>query len=700
MNSRPIVQSLLILLLAVALPAAAQPVQSDHIQVQLVAETSAVSPGEPFWVGLHLKPDAGWHTYWRNSGDSGLPTRIDWTLPEGAVASELHWPYPERKPFGDMTNFGYGEVLLLTEITPPADWQGAGFPLRAEANWLVCAEVCIPGSAELNLELPTTSRSNPPPDPRWADAFEAARNRVPTPVDWQAGFQIDDTTVRVQIASDRPVFADAAAVRFFPITPEVMRNHAPATGWNPGQLALSQEKSAYFFQHPENLEGVVVVSGADGERAYRVSASEGLLPGFTLTPDTTPVPMAGSDLTLPLVLLLAAGGGLILNLMPCVFPVLSLKALALVKKGALARREQRHHALAYTVGVLVAFLAVAGVLLLLRAGGAAVGWGFQLQSPWFVALLAYLMFVMGLSLSGVVHFGDRLMGVGNNLTQGGGLKSSFFTGVLAVVVASPCSAPFMGTAIGFAVIQPPLSALSIFAALGFGMALPFLAIGLIPALGRWLPRPGPWMNTFKKLMAWPLYATVAWLLWVLSRQTGMSGLPVVLLGMGLLAVAAWVWGRRFHWSAQQRRLGVAGSGLATLAALALLAAPAMQASTERSVVVGDYWEPFSQARFDELRASGRPVFVNVTADWCLSCIANEQLVLGREPFRDTLADTDTVYLKGDWTNMNPEITEFLALHGRNGVPLYVLYPARAGADPVILPQLLTGTIIQRAFQSI
>ena len=698
MRSRLFVLVLLTLLLG--LPAAAQPVQGDHIQVELLAETSAVSPGEPFWVGLRLSPDPGWHTYWQNPGDSGLPTRVDWQLPEGAVASEIHWPYPQRIPFGDMTNFGYKEVLLLTEITPPAEWEGTGFPLQAEANWLVCADICIPGSADLQLEVPVTSRASPPTDPRWAGAFEAARARLPTPVDWQAGFEVDETTVRYQIATDRPVFAGAETVAFFPLQLEVMATGAPDMAWNPGQLALRQDRSVYFLQTPPVFEGVVVVSDADGNHAYRVSAREGLLPGFELQADTAPVAMAGADLTLPLVLLLAMGGGFILNLMPCVFPVLSLKALALVKKGALARREQRRHALAYTLGVLVSFVAVAAVLLALRAGGAAVGWGFQLQSPWFVALLAYLMFVMGLSLSGVVHFGDRLMGVGSNLTRGDGLRSSFFTGVLAVVVASPCSAPFMGTAIGFAVIQPPASALAIFIALGLGMALPFLAMGLIPALGRWLPRPGPWMDTFKKLMAWPLYATVAWLLWVLSRQTDAAGLPLVLLGMALLGSAAWLWGNRQRWSPPRQYLGTAGSALATVLALGLLAPPAMEASTDRPLRGGDYWEPFTRERFDALRATGQPVFVNVTADWCLSCIANEQLVLGRADFRDTLADTDTVYLKGDWTNMNPEITEFLALHGRNGVPLYVLYPARGDAGPVILPQLLTGTIIEQAFRQL
>lgn len=667
--------------------------------VELLSETSAVNPEEPFWVGIHLDADDGWHTYWQNSGDSGLATRIDWVLPPGAEASEIHWPYPERLPFGDMTNFGYKDVLLLTQITPPADWDQLAFPLSAEVNYLVCADVCIPGSADLQLEIPVTSRSHPPADPAVEGEFANARARVPTPVDWQAGFEVSEDGVRYQLATSEPVFANATSVEFFPLAADVMANSSPQLAWNPGQVAIQQARSDFFMQAPERFPAVLVVHTPDQTQAYQFTAAPGLLANFNLQAGSLSPTMADTTLGLPLVLLLAMSGGLILNLMPCVFPVLSLKALALVKKSTLARRQQQLHALAYTVGVLVCFVTVAGLLLLLRAGGTAVGWGFQLQSPWFVALMAYLMFVMGLSLSGVVHFGDRLMGMGSQLTGGEGLGSSFFTGVLAVVVASPCSAPFMGTAIGFAVIQPPLVALLIFAALGLGMALPFLAIALIPNLARLLPRPGPWMDTFKKLMAWPLYATVVWLLWVLSRQTGMNGLPPVLLGMLLLATAAWLWGQRYSWTAQRQRWGIASSAGATLLALSLLATPAMEATTHTLQRPADaLWESFSPTRLEELRAAGQSVFINITADWCLSCLANEQLVLAGEGFEQTLANTNTVYLKGDWTNMNPEISDFLAQHGRSGVPLYVLYPS--GAEPVILPQLLSLGILERAFGQI
>jgi thiol:disulfide interchange protein len=390
------------------------------------------------------------------------------------------------------------------------------------------------------------------------------------------------------------------------------------------------------------------------------------------------------------VLLSALLGGLLLNPMPCVFPVLSLKALSLAQGGGKGRRVQALHGLSYTLGVLLSFALVAALLLGLRAGGAAIGWGFQLQSPGFVGLLALLLFALGLSLSGLGHFGSGLMGAGERLTQGGGYRASFFTGVLAAAVASPCTAPFMGTALGVAVLLPPALALTVFLALGLGMALPFLLLSLVPRLGRRLPRPGPWMETFKQALAFPLYLTVIWLLWVLGRQAGVDALALALVGLLCLGLALWLFDRPAGVHSAWRR-GAAWSllGLALLSLYLPGRAPPADALEPR---------PFSERTLAELRAQGVPVFVNMTADWCITCLANERVALNTAAVRQAFERRGVVYLKGDWTRRDPAITQYLARYGRNGVPLYVLYAP--GQEGRVWPQLLTPALALEALDSV
>ncbi|MGB0211768.1 protein-disulfide reductase DsbD family protein [Algiphilus sp.] len=659
--------------------------QHDHLRVALVSETTHIQPGTPFRVALRMQPETHWHTYWRNPGDSGIETRFDWTLPDGFSAAPIDWPYPERLPIEPLVNYGYsGEHALPVTVTPPADLPtGEPVTLTLDASWLVCKVECIPGEATLTLRMPVRDRA-PEAAAEQAAMFAWADARQPVPRDRAARFATDGGHLSLQVPMPEAPNVEALAV--FPAQPELV-DHAAAASLrhDAGQLQLSQPLSDYFAGADARVEFVIVDTAA-GE-AVSVIAEHGEL--------STGAATAGAGDSgrpaLGWILLLALGGGALLNLMPCVFPVLSLKALHIVEGGG----HQRAQALAYTAGVLVAFGVVAGALLAVRSAGAAVGWGFQLQSPAFIAILAYLLFAMGLSLSGLVHFGTGWMGAGQKLTERGGLAGSFFTGVLACVVASPCTAPFMGTALGFAVTQPPAIALGIFLALGLGMAAPMLLIGFLPGLARVLPKPGAWMEAFKQAMAFPLYLTVVWLLWVLARQTAPNGLAAVMTGLVLLAFALWLWGRGQGRPA--RWLRGATVAAAVVAALALVALPAAP-GTATAARTADAWQPWQPGRVAALRDEGRGVFVNMTADWCVTCLVNERVALSTDTVRAHMRDNDIVYLKGDWTRRDAAITEYLARFDRNGVPLYVYYPSDPDAEPTVLPQILTPDIVVRNLQ--
>ncbi|WP_051687310.1 protein-disulfide reductase DsbD [Microbulbifer sp. HZ11] len=405
--------------------------------------------------------------------------------------------------------------------------------------------------------------------------------------------------------------------------------------------------------------------------------------GSTETIVSPPGPLqsgGASDGSLLLAMALAFGGGLLLNLMPCVFPVLSIKALAITHSGD----RQHLHGWSYTAGVVATFLLIAALMLALRTAGEAVGWGFQLQSPVVVAALAYLFFAMGLSLSGLTEFGGRLMGLGAG-SESRGLGGSFSTGALATVVASPCTAPLMGSALGFAVTQPAPIALAVFAALGFGMAAPFLLLTYVPTLAQRLPRPGPWMDTLKQLLAFPMYLTAVWLLWVLGRQTGSDGVALVLAGAVAIAFALWLWPAATFNGNRWLRSGFAIAAIAGAVWVLpnLSSAPGQMAQSK-----SDYWQPYSPEALESARSEGRPVLINMTAAWCITCLANEKVVLSSDAIKAAVGDMGFTALKGDWTNQDPQITDLLARYGRSSVPLYLLFPA-GGGEPQILPQILT-----------
>ncbi len=696
--SRSMVRFTLVALWAASLlpqVAAADAVAADHVEVELVAETSALNVDADNWLGLRIKPEDGWHVYWRNPGDSGLPTGIDWQLPAGLTAGELQWPYPHITRLGDIVNYGYGEETLLpVALHIDAAANGDSFEIHGKAHWLVCKDVCIPGSAQLSLTLPRAT-GDAAIDPRWRDLFAHARTQLPqpAPADWSVHFaaQGDDFSLGI-----RGVHLSAGGdIEFFPYASDLLNHSAPVRLANEGEhgLRLSQKLGDAFVKAPEQVDGVLVVHDGDATKAWELHATPGSVAPVPLSaakPIAAPIAaVAAPPGGLALILLFALLGGLILNLMPCVFPMLSLKAISVLEGRGKVPRVQRGHALAYTGGVLATFGGLAGLLLILRSSGEAVGWGFQLQQPAFVAGLAYLFFAMGLSMSGVVNFGTRLMGVGQSLTTDSGYRGSFFTGVLAVAVASPCTAPFMGTALGYALAQPAAIAISVFLALGLGLALPFLLIGFFPKFGAFLPRPGAWMETFKQVMAFPLYLTVVGLLWVLGGLTDRDGMTIAMIGMTLIALALWLWNRS-GWFANVLK------AICVVLALALLAAPQIRlrditSDSAAHASTGAAHEAWSEARVAELRAQGKTVFVNFTADWCLTCKVNERATLASSTVANAFAAQDVTWLEGDWTRNDPAITALLTQFNRSGVPLYLLYVK--GGDAKVLPQILTPGIV-------
>lgn len=700
--------ALLLLALVVANGARAQEfplVQGQHVDAQLVPEQLAAVPGETLWVALRLVHAERWHTYWLNPGEAGLPTRIEWQLPPGVSAGSIGWPTPERFDLpGNVTDFGYtGEIFLLVPLSIDAGFNATELSLGADARWLECDDVCIPGGATLSLTLPVQQSGAAPINSDFAYGFAATRATLPRQdVPLNATFFFRDGQMNLLVQTVDHLFEGARGISFIPDENGLV-DYTAAQDVNVqlASLQLTQAQYPRLKAVPERIGGLLLVDGADGRQvSYQVVAQPDPLAESAIASElgagreATPT----ESLPLPLVFGFALLGGLILNLMPCVFPVLSLKVLSLAQGAHGPLRTQRLHGLAYAAGVILSFLLLAVVLLALQAGGAAIGWGFQLQQPWFVAALVFLFFVMGLSMSGVVEFGTSLMGVGGALQEREGYKGSFFTGVLASVVASPCTAPFMGAALGFAFTQSMLVALTVFVALGLGMALPFLVFSFVPTLARLLPKPGAWMLTFRQILAFPLYATAVWLLWVLGQQGGVNAMALVVGGCVLLAFACWLWQRR-HVSGW-RRLGYALSLGSVALTATLLFSPLLRSATSSTLVIdgAEAFEPYSAARLAALRAEGKPVFVNMTAAWCITCLVNERAALDRDAVRRAFAERRIVALKGDWTRQDPEITAFLQQFGRSGVPLYLLYDKTG--TPTVLPQLLTEASVLAALEKI
>ncbi|MDO8321909.1 MAG: protein-disulfide reductase DsbD family protein [Phenylobacterium sp.] len=685
---------------AFAFPAMAAPVQTGHIEAELVARDQGVTPGGTVHVALRQKIQKGWHTYWRNSGDSGDATRISWTLPAGWTTGEFVWATPSRQPTGPLMNYGYqGEVLLPVAVTAPKSARpGDTVTLKAAVAFLVCADICIPEDALLTLELAVVA-SAPQPDARWAGPITKALEAAPKPAGLTATFVKDEGALKLAVAG--AVLKGADDAYFYPFKSTVIDHAKPqALERGPEGLTLTLSPGYDFTQGPPPaaLDGVLSLGG----KAYELSAAEGPPPAGTSglgPPPAKPAPIAGEGLGLALAFVYALLGGLVLNLMPCVFPILAMKATSLAGH-AHERSAARAQGLAFLAGVLATFLALAGVLIAIRAGGSAVGWGFQLQSPVVVAGLALLMLAVALNLSGLFEVGTSLQGVGTGLASRQGLAGAFFTGALAVVVAAPCTAPFMGPALGWALTQSAPVALAVFLGLGLGFAAPFTLAAFAPGLLARLPKPGPWMETFKKLMAFPMYGTAAWLVWVLTVQAGEMGLARVLAAAVVLALAAWVLGlaqRRQATGGKPLALAAVGAVLA-IGAFVLVLVPAYGVATSALAEAAPGSIPeavYSPEAVAEARAAGKPVFVNFTAAWCVTCQVNEKVAFATAEAAEAFTRTGAVYLKADWTRKDAVIAAELARHGRAGVPLYLVYGVKS-PDPVILPQFLTPAMVAKA----
>jgi thiol:disulfide interchange protein DsbD len=677
----------LLFALLLAIPAWGQPSPGPKVQPRLVAEQGAVAPGGAVTVALEEKIAPGWHTYWKNAGDAGAPTQIQWILPAGWKAGPIQWPRPKRLAVGPLMDYGYeGTAWLLTGLTAPADAPAGPVTIRAKASWLVCQQICVPEEAALSVTLNVGAQTA---DGAASRQFAAARAQLPVASPWKAryatGENLDIYVAAPSLAQRHPASAD-----FFPARAGLIRNAAPQlVGYAKDGLVLRTTPDGKLNGA---LEGLLVLTGSDGStQALELSAERGPVP-----PVEFPAAAADAGLSLWLVLAFAFLGGLILNVMPCVLPILAMKALALTQHGEADHGARRRgESFSYAGGAILSFTALGLAILLLRAGGESVGWGFQMQSPISVAGFALLVFAVGLNLSGLFEVGSITAGGG--LTGKSGHAGAFFTGVLAVAVAAPCTAPFMAAALGAALALPLGLALLVFVVLGTGFAFPFLVLGLWPRALSVIPRPGPWMLTFKQFLAFPMYAAAAWLVWVLSQQAGPKGVAVILFAFIALALAFWLWGVTRDLREQGRRAGALIGLLILLGGLYSvgLLRDAAAGPAQQTAKLG---EPFTAQKLASLRSANRAVFVDATAAWCITCLVNEDAVLSRQSVRMAFTSRNVVYLVADWTNQNPEITALLKQNGRSGVPLY-LYYAPGALHPIVMPQILTESGVLAAINS-
>ncbi len=694
MRSRFLAPLFIVLCLAIALTAAHAQVSAaaPHLTVELLVPPAQIVPGQTFTAGLHFKLEPHWHVYWLNAGDSGEPPRLSWTLPAGITSGPMQFPTPQRLPLGPLMDFGYeGEVVFPVDMqvasTVPT---GKAAALTAKVDWLVCREVCLPGKATLTMQRPVATTAGATDSVAAALVAQyVAREPKPLPAGDQVRFAPQGKTLTVELQTGK---AETTA-QFFPYDQSQIANAAsqPVHSTSKGTLiTLTQDENA--SKPPAQLHGLVVLS--DGS-AYEVHALPGALTAASSTASTGATGLVRA-------LGLAFLGGIILNLMPCVFPVLFIKGLSLVQSSREERGRMRAHGWVYTLGIVVSFWLVVGLLLVLRTAGHQLGWGFQFQSPVFLAVMALFLFFLALSLAGQFEIGLSLTSAGGELANKGGYAGSFFTGVLAMVVATPCTAPFMGVAIGYALAASALVSMTVFTALALGLALPYLLLAYNPAWTRLLPRPGAWMEVLKQAIAVPIFATVIWLVWVFTSVSGANALIGLLSGFLLLAVAGWVLGR---WPAKTPATVTAALVLVAAVALPILAvntfgAPAAVGAQSLHGPKGNDWVPFTSNVVEKYRAQGRPVLVDFTASWCLSCQVNERVVLDRADVQQRLRESGVALVKADWTRHDESIGTALAALGRSGIPAYALYPATPGSPAQLLPEVLTPGSIYSALDSL
>ncbi|MCG3204809.1 MAG: Thiol:disulfide interchange protein DsbD [Elusimicrobia bacterium] len=629
--------------------------KGSHVKASLVSEVESIQPGTPFWVAIRLEMQPKWHTYWKNPGESGAPTEVSWQLPEGFKAGPLIWPTPIKIELPPVVSYGYeDEVLLLTQIFPPAVFRDTRpLTLKAQVDWLECEVVCIPGQAEVSLTLPLLITS-PKPHIEWQERFSRTRFQWPLESsEWSVLASSTRDGFRLTVNSPKNPPDKPADLLFFAEDPNVIAYAAPQKFTpTPQGGTLDLFKSEASTSPVTYLRGVLVTSlgwrGPASEKALSINApvskSEGVSP-TSLWPGSLQETRPGRRIAWAL--LLAFIGGFILNLMPCVLPVISLKILNFIQQTSGHSKKIAQHGWVFAAGVIVSFWALAGLLIALRASGQQIGWGFQMQNPFFVGFLFVLFLLLALNLFGLFEIGTKLIQLAGVTKGKSGFAGSFLNGVLATIVATPCTAPFMGVALGFALAQPPLVSFLVFTSLGLGMSFPYILLSSRPAFLKWVPKPGPWMIKFKSLMGVFLLATAFWLGWILYLQL----VP-------------------------------------------------KQENTLQTNQRGGIWEPFSEERVKELRNQGRIVFVDFTAAWCLTCQVNERVVLNSEVVSQAFKGKNIAMLKADWTSHDEKITLALQKFGRSGVPFYVLYPSAADSPPITLPEILTNTIVLDAISKI
>jgi thiol:disulfide interchange protein DsbD len=671
----------------------------QYVYVEIIADKAQVNGGDTVRLGLRQAIYPSWHTYWKNPGDSGTATSIEWNLPPDFSVSALEWPTPNKIPYGPLTNYGYeNEVVLLQNLTIPAYIREKPFILNAKVNLLVCHDICIPESHDVFIAFNMDKKPS-------TDQIAAAESKLPLNVDWETTFYSNDNQLIINsILEDTSALKDAKNIFIAPEDWGAIDNNATAslqltnTGFTTTQKIGERDLSEI-----QELPLVISYTNAAGKaEAIRLTAN------LTLNSSELVVPVTenqnSSDITILSALLFALFGGIILNLMPCVFPVLSIKALSLINLGEKEEGKARGYGISYTLGILISFAAIGGTLLLLKSGGAQIGWGFQLQNPIVITALAYLVFIIGLNLAGLFEFSGNLGKLGSitqKLSDQNGHRGAFFTGVLATLVATPCTAPFMGAALGFALTQPAAISMLVFAALGFGLAIPYLLLCFVPPLRAKLPRPGAWMLTFKQFLSFPMFLTAVWLVWVLSQQAGSLGILMALSGMVFIAFGIWLF-KSLPLRGIGRYLSIilivvsfvfVGTTLVTSKTLMISESGTTQTSENN-------WSDFSPAKLETLLEGDAPIFTNMTAAWCITCKVNEKISLKTETITQLFAKKSIEYLKGDWTNQDSEITQYLNKFDRQGVPLYVYYGPRDNEtgqrpEPVVLPQILTSGAIER-----
>ncbi len=682
-------------------------VTSEQVRAELLAHApDGATPGKTVWVGLQLTHQPEWHTYWKNSGDSGLPTALQWTLPAGVTAGDIAWPVPKKIPIGNLANYGYeGTVLLPVPLTITPDFKpsllNSEIEIKLKASWLVCRKECIPEEGEFALRVPLRGSTA-----LNAAAFAASQLAQPRPLAGESRVTLDGPNLQVSVAG-LPAALQGKTLELFPETPEVIETAAPWTQlWQGALWTASVPLSSQRSQSPAVMP-LVLVTEADGERRGFVTQAKvvGNWPEVAAPQEVSPALAAalqanvsaatsagggGASLGLWAAVLGALLGGLILNLMPCVFPILAIKVMSFTKHAG-DRRGHRISGLAYTLGVVLSFLALGALMLGLRSAGEQLGWGFQLQAPAVVAALALLFTVMGLNLAGLFEFGQFLPSRLLLLESKNPAANAFLSGVLAVAVASPCTAPFMGASLGLALGLPALQALLIFAAIGVGMALPYLAASLIPAVARLLPRPGMWMDTFRRAMAFPMFATVVWLVWVLGQQSGIDG-AAALLAL-LVALSLVIWSLTLK---GRGRLAIATISIAIFALLTGAIGQNVLQLVETTPVASSHerWQAWAPGRVEQVLATGAPVFVDFTAAWCVTCQYNKKTTLADAAVLADLDAKKVTLLRADWTRRDPAITAALSALGRNGVPVYVLY--QNGHAPVVLSEILSVDEVRAA----